>query len=87
MFRDIKRVTSRKVIQNDPAGLKVVEIEQLGETWLLWMHVEFRTRLTVTEDSRDPNNLRTYFELISSVSTSPVCFSPSEQLLLVVNIC
>lgn len=66
VFRDIKRVTSRKVIQNDPAGLKVVEIEQLGETWLLWMHVEFRTRLTVTEDSRDPNNLRTYFELISS---------------------
>lgn len=68
IFRDIKKVTSRTVLEEDTKGLKVVEVEQMGEVRILWKMVQFRTLLKVTEDARDPENLTTQFELIRSVS-------------------
>ncbi|KAK9795571.1 hypothetical protein WJX73_003470 [Symbiochloris irregularis] len=66
IFRDIKKVTSRTVLKEDTDGLKVVEVEQMGEVRILWKMVQFRTLLKVTEDARDPENLSTQFELIRS---------------------
>ena len=67
MFRDVKEVTSRTVLREQPDGLKVVKVEQLGEVRIMWRTVQFKTLLTVTEDARDPDNLSTHFELIRSV--------------------
>ena len=67
VFRDIKRVTSRTVLSEQPDGLKVVEVEQMGEVRILWRTVQFRTLLKVTEDARDPEELTTAFDLIRSV--------------------
>lgn len=51
---------------SDP-GLKTVEVEQLGELRVLWINRTFSTFLTVTEDQRTPDCLRTSFELLRSV--------------------
>ena len=69
VFRDVKEVLSRTVL-TEQDGYKVVEIEQLGEVRIMWHQVQFKTKLTVTEDGRDPDNLTTIFELISSVRPS-----------------
>lgn len=51
-------------------------MEQIGEAKVLWKKREFTTLLTVDEDERDPNELRTAFTLIRSVSdhSSPRVF-------------
>ena len=61
-------MTSRTVLREQTDGLKVVEIEQLGEVKILWHAIQFRTRLNITEDPRNPELLTTTFELIRSVS-------------------
>eukprot|EP00884_Botryococcus_braunii_P014079 jgi/Botrbrau1/22672/Bobra.0132s0016.1 len=66
IFRDIKEVTSRTVLDDSTPGLKVVEVEQLGEAKILWLTQRFRTLLKVTEDARDPKKLVTTFSLIRS---------------------
>ncbi|KAK9826878.1 hypothetical protein WJX81_002946 [Elliptochloris bilobata] len=66
VFRDIKRVSSRRVLELDPSGRKVIEIEQVGESRILWRRQEFVTLLTVVEDSRDSERLTTSFELVQS---------------------
>ena len=45
-----------------------LQVEQIGEAKVLWKKREFTTLLTVDEDERDPNDLRTAFTLIRSVS-------------------
>ena len=49
---------------------------------MLWKKRKFTTLLTVDEDERDPNELRTAFTLIRSVSDlrSP-CVCPSQPSL------
>jgi hypothetical protein len=42
-------------------------VEQIGEARVLWKKREFTTLLTVDEDERDPNELRTAFTLVRSV--------------------
>ena len=46
-------------------------MEQIGEARVLWKKREFTTLLTVDEDERDPNELRTAFSLIRSVGVYP----------------
>ena len=46
-------------------------MEQIGEARVLWKKREFTTLLTVDEDERDPNELRTAFSLIRSVGFYP----------------
>ncbi|WIA15656.1 hypothetical protein OEZ85_002282 [Tetradesmus obliquus] len=64
-FRDIKCVGYRKVKQQEP-GFKLVEVEQCGELRVLWIHRVFKTYLDVTEDTRDPECLKTEFTLLRS---------------------
>lgn len=63
VFRDIKKVTSRQVIREDPDGYRVLEIEQLAEVKVLWRPVQVKTALLVTEDPRDPEDLKIDFKL------------------------
>lgn len=49
-------------------GRTHLQVEQIGEAKVLWKKREFTTLLTVDEDERDPNELRTAFTLIRSVS-------------------
>ncbi|KAG2439892.1 hypothetical protein HYH02_010522 [Chlamydomonas schloesseri] len=65
LFRDIQRVGQRKVIKTEPA-YKEVQVEQLGDIQILWIHRTYSTWLHVIEDSRDPDCLRTKFELLRS---------------------
>ena len=48
-----------------------LQVEQIGEAKVLWKKREFTTLLNVDEDERDPNELRTAFTLIRSVSVNP----------------
>ncbi len=50
---------------------------------MLWKKREFTTLLTVDEDERDPNELRTAFTLIRSVShlCSPSCVARMDLLV------
>ncbi|CAK0785742.1 hypothetical protein CVIRNUC_008953 [Coccomyxa viridis] len=66
VFRDVKKRGKRRVLELDPAGRKIVEVEQIGEAKVLWKRREFTTLLKVDEDERDPNNLITAFSLIRS---------------------
>ena len=43
------------------------QIQQVGESRILWRRQEFATLLNVVEDSRDPEHLTTSFELVQSV--------------------
>eukprot|EP00878_Enallax_costatus_P011152 GHUV01011646.1.p1 GENE.GHUV01011646.1~~GHUV01011646.1.p1 ORF type:complete len:161 (+),score=13.84 GHUV01011646.1:226-708(+) len=76
-FRDIKMVGYRKVKSQEP-GYKVVEVEQCGELRVLWISRIFRTYLDVTEDSRDPECLKTDFKLLRSVSNMGLGVSNSD---------
>ncbi|MEW5307089.1 MAG: hypothetical protein WDW36_009507 [Sanguina aurantia] len=62
LFRDVKRVGNRSVLSTAP-GLKVLEVEQLGELKVMWMVRAYSTTLKVVEDSRDPDLLITQFDL------------------------
>ncbi|CAL8471252.1 g10794 [Coccomyxa elongata] len=66
VFRDIKKRGKRKVLELDPAGRKIVEVEQIGEAKVLFKSREFTTLLKVDEDARNPEELRTAFTLIRS---------------------
>ncbi|KAK9918761.1 hypothetical protein WJX75_006665 [Coccomyxa subellipsoidea] len=66
VFRDIKKRGKRKVLELDPAGRKIVEVEQIGEAKVLFKMREFTTLLKVDEDARNPEELRTGFTLIRS---------------------
>ncbi|PNW73637.1 hypothetical protein CHLRE_13g566750v5 [Chlamydomonas reinhardtii] len=65
LFRDIQRVGQRKVIKTEPA-YKEVQVEQLGDIQIMWIHRTYSTWLHVIEDARDPDCLRTKFELLRS---------------------
>ncbi|EFJ42728.1 hypothetical protein VOLCADRAFT_97186 [Volvox carteri f. nagariensis] len=65
LFRDVKRVGARRVLKAEP-GYKEVEVEQLGDIKVLWMHRTYSTWLRVVEDSRDPECLRIAFDLLKS---------------------
>ena len=65
LFRDIKCVRNRKILQESP-GLRVVEVDQIGELKIMKARREYTTRMTVTEDSRDPNNQTIEFRLLQS---------------------
>ena len=52
---------------------RVVEVEQVGESKVLWVHNTFTTEVRVIEDDSDPQRLRTQFELIRSVG----CHAPN----------
>lgn len=65
LFRDVKRVGDRKVLSSHP-GLKVVDVQQVGELRVLWIHRTYQTWLHVTEDSRDQSCLKIRFELMKS---------------------
>eukprot|EP01024_Parvocaulis_polyphysoides_P006123 TRINITY_DN1157_c0_g1_i1.p2 TRINITY_DN1157_c0_g1~~TRINITY_DN1157_c0_g1_i1.p2 ORF type:complete len:196 (-),score=36.59 TRINITY_DN1157_c0_g1_i1:43-630(-) len=57
----------RRVVFEDPRGLRVVEVEQIAEVRVLpLVKLDFNTRLKVTEDERDPKELKVTFEMISS---------------------
>jgi len=45
----------------------LAQIEQVGDSRILWRRQEFATLLKVVEDSRDAEHLTTSFELIQSV--------------------
>ena len=45
----------------------LAQIEQVGDSRILWRRQEFATLLKVVEDSRDAEQLTTSFELIQSV--------------------
>jgi len=55
------------VVESSP-GFKRVEVEQVGELRVMWVARSFRTYLDVTEDARDPDCLKTEFNLLRSVS-------------------
>lgn len=66
LFRDIKRSGYRNVIEEMAEGSgtrRVVDVEQIGQSKILWMHTEFSTFLRVMEDDTDPNHLKTHFDL------------------------
>ncbi|GLC41311.1 hypothetical protein PLESTB_001076700 [Pleodorina starrii] len=65
LFRDVKRVGARKVLKTEP-GYKEVQVEQLGDVQVLWIHRTYSTWLHVVEDSRDPECLRITFDLVKS---------------------
>lgn len=56
-----------QVVEGSP-GFKRVEVEQVGELRVMWVVRQFKTYLHVTEDSRDPECLKTDFTLLRSVS-------------------
>lgn len=70
IFRDVKRVTRLTVMRERPLGLRIVELEQLGEVRILLKKLRHRTLLKLTEDYRDPGNLSIHFDCIRSVSAS-----------------
>ena len=51
----------------------MVEVEQVGESKVLWVHNTFTTEVRVVEDDSDPQRLRTQFELIRSVRRQANC--------------
>ncbi|GLI69833.1 hypothetical protein VaNZ11_014513, partial [Volvox africanus] len=65
LFRDIKRVGARHVLRTEPQ-YKEVQVEQLGDMKVLWIHRTYSTWLHVTEDARDPEHLRITFDLNKS---------------------
>ncbi|GIL81725.1 hypothetical protein Vretimale_1315 [Volvox reticuliferus] len=65
LFRDVKRVGARHVLKTEPR-YKEVQVEQLGDVRILWIHRTYSTWLHVIEDARDPENLRITFDLVKS---------------------
>jgi hypothetical protein len=47
------------------------QVEQIGEAKVLFKRWDFTTLLRVDEDARNPEDLRTDFSLIRSVSSAP----------------
>eukprot|EP01023_Acetabularia_acetabulum_P011794 TRINITY_DN15494_c0_g3_i1.p1 TRINITY_DN15494_c0_g3~~TRINITY_DN15494_c0_g3_i1.p1 ORF type:complete len:287 (+),score=43.13 TRINITY_DN15494_c0_g3_i1:103-963(+) len=74
IFRDIKEQQGRKVLFEDPEGLRIVEVKQLAELKILkFLNFTFTTLLRVTEDERDADEIKLSFEMVSSDIMSRFC--------------